>query len=60
MFSCRILLLSLNDVILFQLVGPMCNDSEALRGLSASDLNINYTKSPWDGLQNLGTKFKDS
>ena len=52
-------LLRHNDVICFQLVGPMCNNSEALRGLSASNLNVNYTKSPWDGLQQLGTKHKD-
>ena len=36
----------------------MCNNSEALRGLSASNLNANYTKSPWDRLQQLGKKLK--
>ena len=45
------------EQICFQVVGPMADNPQALFGDYASDLNKKYTKSPFVGLQQIGTLF---
>ena len=51
---------NLNIVSFEQFVGPMADNSQALFGDYASNLNKKYTKSPWAGLKQMGNMLHQS